>query len=58
MGAGFLGRGASSFCDLSTPWAPAGTLADETVLADLKRFNEKGTIFDEVIANCGNGHAV
>jgi hypothetical protein len=34
---------------LATVGADGDTLTDEAVLADLKRFNEKGTIFDEVI---------
>jgi hypothetical protein len=34
---------------LGTVGSYGDTLTDEAVLADLKRFNEKGTIFDEVI---------
>jgi hypothetical protein len=34
---------------LGTVGSYGDTLIDEAVLADLKRFNEKGTIFDEVI---------
>lgn len=38
---------------LGTVGSYSDTLTDEAVLADLRRFNEKGTIFDEVICRGG-----
>jgi hypothetical protein len=38
---------------LGTVGADGDTLTDEAILADLKRFNEKATIFDEVICRAG-----